>query len=410
MEHSKTVVVLRYEDGVRVTSVSPGPFYETFHNTIPEFHTGVWRENNRVSWGTPDYKGKISRGEILPGHEFLDYDERTSGALTYSHWESDFPGAYKITTRTVPYVLFRPKGVQSTINFSEASNSFLKKVKGKTWQAGVAWAEARKTSTLITNTASRLAYVARSLRKGQLGNAANALGIVPSGKDVKRFHKAYGKDPRSASSSMWLEMQYGWKPLLSDVKSAAETLAYAMDRPEARTIRLRDTYNRSGSIKDDEYRYESGPDRYGQRHTYYKQTYITTVLYMPDLAVETLQKAELLNPLSIAWELVPYSFVVDWFLPIGDWLNVLDATVGKSFQRGTSSVRVQEVTTLFDTHSGAASLGQGGQIIWDVKYKKRETLPDFPAPSLPSFEPKLGTEKMVSALALLSQSLSKLGH
>jgi hypothetical protein len=27
------------------------------------------------------------------------------------------------------------------------------------------------------------------------------------------------------------------------------------------------------------------------------------------------------DPLSTAWELVPYSFVADWFLPIGDYLS-----------------------------------------------------------------------------------------
>lgn len=45
----------------------------------------------------------------------------------------------------------------------------------------------------------------------------------------------------------------------------------------------------------------------------------------------------LTNPASVAWELVPFSFVVDWFAPVGDWLNALDATLGYSFLSGTRS-------------------------------------------------------------------------
>lgn len=31
------------------------------------------------------------------------------------------------------------------------------------------------------------------------------------------------------------------------------------------------------------------------------------------------------NPLEMGWELVPFSFVIDWGIPIGDWLSSLDA-------------------------------------------------------------------------------------
>jgi hypothetical protein len=32
----------------------------------------------------------------------------------------------------------------------------------------------------------------------------------------------------------------------------------------------------------------------------------------------------LLDPLSVVWENIPYSFVVDWFIPIGDYLSMLN--------------------------------------------------------------------------------------
>jgi len=37
--------------------------------------------------------------------------------------------------------------------------------------------------------------------------------------------------------------------------------------------------------------------------------------------VDVPQLAGLQDPASVAWELLPWSFVVDWFIPIGNWLE-----------------------------------------------------------------------------------------
>lgn len=40
----------------------------------------------------------------------------------------------------------------------------------------------------------------------------------------------------------------------------------------------------------------------------------------------------LTNPAAIAWELVPFSFVVDWFIPIGNFLNSWTDFLGLRFE------------------------------------------------------------------------------
>jgi hypothetical protein len=42
----------------------------------------------------------------------------------------------------------------------------------------------------------------------------------------------------------------------------------------------------------------------------------------------------LINPSTVVWELIPFSFVVDWFLPIGNFLHGLSALTGTSTQQG----------------------------------------------------------------------------
>ena len=36
----------------------------------------------------------------------------------------------------------------------------------------------------------------------------------------------------------------------------------------------------------------------------------------------------LLNPISVAWELVPFSFLIDWFVPVGNYLDSFTDFVG----------------------------------------------------------------------------------
>jgi hypothetical protein len=46
-----------------------------------------------------------------------------------------------------------------------------------------------------------------------------------------------------------------------------------------------------------------------------------------------LQQLGLTNPALVAWELVPFSFVFDWFIQVGDWLTGLTALQGVTVRR-----------------------------------------------------------------------------
>lgn len=41
------------------------------------------------------------------------------------------------------------------------------------------------------------------------------------------------------------------------------------------------------------------------------------------------------NPALLAWELLPWSFVIDWFIPVGDYLESLSAFDGFTFSGGS---------------------------------------------------------------------------
>jgi hypothetical protein len=62
--------------------------------------------------------------------------------------------------------------------------------------------------------------------------------------------------------------------------------------------------------------------------------------------LRSLNQLGLLNPWGLAWDLVPFSFCVDWVLPIGPVLYALTAPAGLIFVDGSISFRNSEVMEL----------------------------------------------------------------
>ena len=70
-----------------------------------------------------------------------------------------------------------------------------------------------------------------------------------------------------------------------------------------------------------------------------RSVHVSLVYKVTNPKLAELSSLGLVNPLEIVWETTRYSFVVDWFLPIGPWLSALTADVGLSFVTGSQTKR-----------------------------------------------------------------------
>jgi hypothetical protein len=129
----------------------------------------------------------------------------------------------------------------------------------------------------------------------------------------------------------------------------------------------------------------------------------------------------LTNPPQLAWELIPFSFVFDWLLPIGDWLSSLDATVGLRFSDGSKSVK-RDLTRTITTRKTTQSSGPftwGTQTSKEVKVDTssfvedsivRTKLSSFPDVAFPPFKNPASMMHLATALALLRKAISSIGR
>lgn len=140
----------------------------------------------------------------------------------------------------------------------------------------------------------------------------------------------------------------------------------------------------------------------------FQETYKTALWF--DVDAPQLKRAAqlgLTNPTEILWELAPFSFVLDWILPIGDWLKSLDSGFGVTFKGGTNSwyvhrsVEVEKV--LHKSGSPYANDGEfivvGGPGLFSRTSSTRTVLEKSPPPLY--IKNPFSTWKAITSLALL---------
>ncbi len=185
-------------------------------------------------------------------------------------------------------------------------------------QLGADLGEAEQTISMLSNTVSQLA---RAMIAGKHGRWSE----IPDILEISKKDLLSGK----SLSNRWLEYQYGWKPLKSSLYDMQKKLHE--DIANGTWLRALGSANWS----------QSGGFPYGGADWKWSTsgTVQTVVLaHVSNATLHSMNSWGLLNPLQIAWELTPFSFAIDWFVPIGNTLDALTAGVGLDPWGGWTSV------------------------------------------------------------------------
>lgn len=258
-------------------------------------------------------------------------------------------------------------------------------------------ATCNQTISLVTNTARKLVSCVRNCKRGNLFAAMKALGVQPP-RNSRSLH-GRSKMPGlvispDEAASLWLELQYGWKPLLSDVYDVATIMANRNDAARKWTARARKSYSQ---------RKVTGVSNWLVNISDCSESY--TIIARGVESMPTPRSLGLTDPLSVAWEVLPWSFVVDWFLPIGNYLNALNQLPGFNCTYETLHREHNYRVTGYGYHVSSTP----GNVYATEDYYQREPSSTLEAklPRLKPFSQALSLAHMENALALLTTAISR---
>lgn len=363
----------------------------------------------------------------LPMHNYTQLKRVTQDSLSYVIDYVDPVNYLKGTWNRT----FRKEGIdvsyrlQSEDLASRLSNMMLKELSEQKASTLVTLAEINKTADMIANAATSISGFLSGIKKGDLVSALNAVGLSTKKQPksvISKFARAYRYVDQNRKryphkfeefvSKQWLAYSYGWKPLLSDVHSQAEALASSITEHSdvVRVVKVRNRYDKN---KFDRNHFGGNLKGLLLSEETLRQTGQMKVSYMiPNGGVPAWQAFGVVNPLEVAWEVIPYSFVVDWFLPVGEYLKSLTATVGLNFHSGVVTL-CEERSLSITAHKSTASVyisGPGyiqtlvsmdGSFIAKDYSMNRTVMSTFPFPQAPSFKDPRSFAHAASAIALL---------
>lgn len=190
-------------------------------------------------------------------------------------------------------------------------NRLFEKFQQSDFNLAVSIAEGRESVQMIIGRLKSLGFAALELKRLNLGGALRHLGPV-SREAKKRAQRALDLH---APGSAWMELRYGWIPTLMDIYFAAQFIK--TDYQDLHRSIVVSHKREAEAVST------SAPNAVtlgkAVRIDRWKAT--LKVSSAPSLP----ERLGLTNPSLVFWELVPLSFVWDWFLPIGKFLNALHA-------------------------------------------------------------------------------------
>lgn len=301
-----------------MSSVS-GPFsYQaTWSEPYTNINGGISR-NPVVKISRTWYRQRTSAGEARKPLAF------TLNKTYLQQYELGIQPWYRVACDAGPIV----DSTHLSWSASKAYQDFLSNVSEGVDLLVNAW-EGDEAFKMIALRSGQLLRAARAVRHGRFREAARQLGVdryalIPWNRLSKRdLAKSFGAN--------WLEYHFGWEPLVKDIYNSIDLLSKGP--PSGRFVG-RGVLTKTYTMYDGSYAVSWNPWIWVGNYMYRKTVVVRSSTRMQATVVvdsENLFLASqlgLTNPAAVLWEVVPFSFVVDWFTNVGDYISQFSDLAG----------------------------------------------------------------------------------
>lgn len=249
-------------------------------------------------------KKRIWYRQRKPHNLPLSFSMNDDAVTTYTPW-----GAFN--GQSIPMLYYNsastPNDDTSTALYTKAWSDFRNEVSTSANMA-LTLLERRQALSMISARTLQFAKFVKEVRSFQFKKAANTLGISQP-KGLKRSAKRFGDNV--------LEYQFGWAPLIGDCYQAAEILSEPFPSLTARGSASMRTESRSTA--DYSSRYGKDIRSY---HTVAELGFrISASIRVINPNLHLASQFGFANPAVLLYESVPFSFVLNWFVTLEDFLS-----------------------------------------------------------------------------------------
>lgn len=293
-------------------------------------------------------------------------------------------------------------------------NAILAKLGNSAMQLQVTLAEYRKTAATLVQSTNRLIGAAFEIASGKPDKYMRELGIVGFGEHPDRVYYRDRRGRKKVSrvwkrekdsitlindsvanmSQRYLEARFGLMPVLYDIDGASRIIA-GWDRNKI-LGRMRHVHVVPlDHSRDDKANYMqqtmSGTLKLTHRFTFHMRDSFANEMNSIGMDITHL--------LNTAWELIPYTWLLDKFTNIGDYTLALSGARAWQFDYGSLSMKVDaEVRTVVNID--LPLLIEKASSTFTINSFQRNVLSSFPLPMIPRIRADLGLRDYADILTL----------
>jgi hypothetical protein len=290
------------------------PRYSSLHE---RFESSILKANGKP-YIIPAYRVRVDQPTVTRQRSEHDYSCQYYWTDDWPYFQNGFLVGFGGCNNPAPSAT--NNGVLYTAGVNDWSandqlvlvNRLRAKMQGSNFDPSVFLAESGESLRMIAQAAQRIDSFYRYAKKGRFADASRAIFKGTRTRQGRAYKNVRSYDEVDVANFQ-LEVAYGWKPLLSDAFEGAQFLAHNLELPQKTSFRV--TFKRRFELVT------AAPDLWaftGQDAFVFGQLIARVG---EDFAFSTFQLSGLDDPASMAWERLPFSFVADWFIPIGNYLS-----------------------------------------------------------------------------------------
>lgn len=278
--------------------------------------------------------------------------------------------------------------------YNKAYAKLVGKLKSDQAELGASLGEYRQTVGMVEDRASQLVDLAKAARRnGWIGSVGAMIKRVKTSNEVsKKNLQKLGRN--------YLEVAFGWIPTIQDLHTGLEVLTSGIP-PAWASAKAESPIERRVTALAGSYPNLSSKAVTGGQ----VKVRVGCGVVLTNHNLWLANQLGLINPVSVAWELVPNSYIIDYFVNVNDVINSWTDFVGVDIVRPYRTFVVEYTSNDYTEYGlsdpGSPCLGGVSYLLLKGKASRMNRELNIPGPTLTISPPHISLRRAGTSIARL---------